>query len=76
MSYQNQYKQSKLSVVQKHAGLAALGVHTQKSNFHVLKRVNEFSCLDQWHLILASPGARPTKHISIEFEIRWQFKTL
>ena len=23
-----------------------------------------------------SPGARPTKHISIEFEIRWKFKTL
>ena len=22
------------------------------------------------------PGARPTKHISIEFEIRWKFKTL
>ena len=21
-------------------------------------------------------GARPTKHISIEFEIRWKFKTL
>ena len=21
------------------------------------------------------PGARPTKHISIEFEIRWKFKT-
>ena len=24
----------------------------------------------------ALPGARPTKHISIEFEIRWKFKTL
>ena len=24
----------------------------------------------------AWPGARPTKHISIEFEIRWKFKTL
>ena len=23
-----------------------------------------------------SPGARPTKHISIEFEIRWKFRTL
>ena len=23
-----------------------------------------------------TPGARPTKHISIEFEIRWKFKTL
>ena len=23
-----------------------------------------------------SAGARPTKHISIEFEIRWKFKTL
>ena len=22
------------------------------------------------------PGARPTKHISIEFEIRWKFRTL
>ena len=22
------------------------------------------------------PGARPTKHISIEFEIPWKFKTL
>ena len=22
------------------------------------------------------PGARPTKHISIEFEIRWKFKTI
>ena len=22
------------------------------------------------------PGARPIKHISIEFEIRWKFKTL
>ena len=22
------------------------------------------------------PGARPTKHISIEFEMRWKFKTL
>ena len=25
---------------------------------------------------LGTPGARPTKHISIEFEIRWKFKTL
>ena len=24
----------------------------------------------------SQPGARPTKHISIEFEIRWKFKTL
>ena len=23
-----------------------------------------------------APGARPTKHISIEFEIRWKFKPL
>ena len=23
-----------------------------------------------------SYGARPTKHISIEFEIRWKFRTL
>ena len=22
------------------------------------------------------PGARPTKHISIEFEIRWKFRAL
>ena len=27
-------------------------------------------------LFMYSPGARPTKHISIEFEIRWKFKTL
>ena len=26
--------------------------------------------------VLSAPGARPTKHISIEFEIRWKFKTL
>ena len=26
--------------------------------------------------LLKYPGARPTKHISIEFEIRWKFKTL
>ena len=26
--------------------------------------------------VRATPGARPTKHISIEFEIRWKFKTL
>ena len=25
---------------------------------------------------LLSPGARPTKHISIEFEIRWKFRML
>ena len=24
----------------------------------------------------ANPGARPTKHISIELEIRWKFRTL
>ena len=30
-----------------------------------------------YHLrIYYSSGARPTKHISIEFEIRWKFKTL
>ena len=28
------------------------------------------------HLTQTKPGARPTKHISIEFEIRWKFKTL
>ena len=28
------------------------------------------------HIILIGSGARPTKHISIEFEIRWKFKTL
>ena len=27
-------------------------------------------------LLLIWPGACPTKHISIEFEIRWKFKTL
>ena len=27
-------------------------------------------------LIMVTPGARPTKHISIEFEIRWKFRTL
>ena len=32
--------------------------------------VSEISC------IATGPGARPTKHISIEFEIRWKFKTL
>ena len=26
--------------------------------------------------MITCPGARPTKHISIEFEIRWKFKTL
>ena len=26
--------------------------------------------------IMTGPGARPTKHISIEFEIRWKFRTL
>ena len=26
--------------------------------------------------IKPEPGARPTKHISIEFEIRWKFRTL
>ena len=25
---------------------------------------------------LGTMGARPTKHISIEFEIQWKFKTL
>ena len=25
---------------------------------------------------IMTAGARPTKHISIEFEIRWKFKTL
>ena len=25
---------------------------------------------------IVGPGARPTKHISIEFEIRWKFRTL
>ena len=30
----------------------------------------------QWMVQAGSPGARPTKHISIEFEIRWKFKTL
>ena len=29
-----------------------------------------------WTLRVGGPGARPTKHISIEFEIRWKFKTL
>ena len=28
------------------------------------------------NLLKTMPGARPTKHISIEFEIRWKFKTL
>ena len=27
-------------------------------------------------VVLMIPGARPIKHISIEFEIRWKFKTL
>ena len=27
-------------------------------------------------LITILPGARPTKHISIEFEIRWKFRML
>ena len=27
-------------------------------------------------VIITGTGARPTKHISIEFEIRWKFKTL
>ena len=26
--------------------------------------------------LVTKPGARPTKDISIEFEIRWKFKTL
>ena len=26
--------------------------------------------------LMEDSGARPTKHISIEFEIRWKFKTL
>ena len=28
------------------------------------------------HLKYLGAGARPTKHISIEFEIRWKFRTL
>ena len=31
---------------------------------------------DMWNFDGIRPGARPTKHISIEFEIRWKFKTL
>ena len=26
--------------------------------------------------VFCTSGARPTKHISIEFEIRWKFRTL
>ena len=33
--------------------------------------VSTFQCLNQ-----RRPGARATKHISIEFEIRWKFRTL
>ena len=30
-----------------------------------------------FHLVnYPEPGARPTKHISIEFEIRWKFRML
>ena len=42
-----------------------------KQNVHKVTAVSSKS-----QCFLYIPGARPTKHISIEFEIRWNFKTL
>ena len=40
--------------------------------------INDFEM--NWKKLVAmeplASGARPTKHVSIEFEIRWKFKTL
>ena len=49
----------------------ALVLTCQKGRFSDIHR-HRF--VDIW--CLPCPGPRPTKHISIEFEIRWKFKTL
>ena len=51
---------------------------TSVQNFTVLSFVTVIIASVSLCHILANilPGARPTKHISIEFEIRWKFKTL
>ena len=43
------------------------------SEFHVIGHLWGEWPMDSPH---KGPGARPTKHISIEFEIRWKFRTL
>ena len=42
-------------------------------NFGDVEKLDRTGEID---LVILIPGARPTKHISIEFEIRWKFKTL
>ena len=41
------------------------------SDYQIMKQRDGIGGLVNIH-----SGARPTKHISIEFEIRWKFKTL
>ena len=56
--------------------LSIFNESTIKNLNYRYKRVNAAGLAAQWTGEMDSAGARPTKHISIEFEIRWKFKTL
>ena len=50
-----------------------------KPAYYVMKNITKFYRISnsiETSLVGRAPGARPTKHISIEFEIRWKFETL
>ena len=55
-------------------------IHYERLHYHNKAKHNKTVCIFLGIYCINQPdevaGARPTKHISIEFEIRWKFKTL